>query len=178
MATSVSRERDALPPDWVRHFVDEIPAGIAVFDLDLRYVAANPRWISAFRMASTTLTGRRHDEMEHRSGLGIAELQRRALAGDTVEAYADIESDGAIQQRLVSVRPRVEADGTVIGVIAALHELIAAASIEGVEYASDQLTGIAGRSSFLARVRSVLEKSASGGAIFLLDIDNFKGIND
>ena len=178
MATSVSRERDALPPDWVRHFVDEIPAGIAVFDLDLRYVAANPRWISAFRLASATLIGRRHDEIEHRSGLGIAELQRRALSGDTVQGYADVENDGAIQQRLVSVRPRVEADGAVTGVIAALHEFVAAATIQGVEYALDQLTGIAGRPSFLVRVRSVLEESAPGSPIFLLDIDNFKGIND
>src|SRR5215813_1528919 len=127
MATSVSRKRDALPPDWVRHFVDEIPAGIAVFDLDLRYVAANPRWSSTFRLASTTLTGQRHDESEHRSGLAIAELQHRAFAGDTVEGYADVEDAGAMQQRLISVRPRVEAGGMVIGVIAALHEFVAAA---------------------------------------------------
>ena len=49
MATSVSREPEALPSDWVRHFVDEIPSGIAVFDHELRYIAANPRWINAFR---------------------------------------------------------------------------------------------------------------------------------
>src|SRR5947207_14224364 len=93
MATSVSRERGAFPPDWLRHFVDEIPAGIAVFDPELRYVAANPRWINAFRLASATLSGRRHDEIGGLSGLGIAELQNRALAGDTVEGYVHIEID-------------------------------------------------------------------------------------
>ena len=36
MATSVSREPEASPSDWVRHFVDEIPSGIAVFDHDVR----------------------------------------------------------------------------------------------------------------------------------------------
>ena len=53
MATSVSREPEALPSDWVRHFVDEIPSGIAVFDHELRYIAANPRWINAFHLAAT-----------------------------------------------------------------------------------------------------------------------------
>ena len=47
MTTSASRKPEALPSDWVRHFVDEIPSGIAVFDHELRYIAANPRWISA-----------------------------------------------------------------------------------------------------------------------------------
>src|SRR5437763_10747912 len=178
MATSVNRERGAFPSDWLRHFVDEIPAGIAVFDPELRYVAANPRWINAFRLASATLSGRRHDEVGGLSGLGIAELQSRALAGDTVEGYVHIEIDGVVHQQLVSLRPRVTADGTVIGVLAALHEIAAAANQQLIEEAPDQLTGIAGRASFLARVGSALEASATGTAMFLLDIDNFKGIND
>ena len=178
MAASVSRERDALPPDWVRHFVDEIPSGVAVFDLELRYVAANPRWINAFRLASMAFSGRRHDEVDPRGGLGIAELQRRALAGDTVEGYAQIENDGAVQQRLVSIRPRVAPDGTVSGIIAALHEVVASLNEPAAENAPDQLTGSAGRPAFLARVRSALEASAPGTAMFVIDIDNFKGIND
>src|ERR1041385_9494452 len=107
MATSVVRERDAFPPDWLRHFVDEIPAGTAVFAPELRYVAANPRWINAFRLASATLSGRRHDEVEGLSGLGIGELQHRALAGDTVEGYVPIEIDGVVHQQLRSEERRV-----------------------------------------------------------------------
>jgi len=40
MATSVSRELESLPPDWISQFVEEIPSGIAVFDCELRYIAA------------------------------------------------------------------------------------------------------------------------------------------
>ena len=178
MATSVVRERDAFPPDWLRHFVDEIPAGVAVFDPELRYVAANPRWINAFHLASATLSGRRHDEVEGPSGLGIGELQHRALAGDTVEGYVPIELDGVVHQQLVSLRPRVTADGRVIGVLAALHETAAAVNEQAIVEALDPLTGIAGRATFLARVGSALEASATGTAMFLLDVDNFKGIND
>jgi diguanylate cyclase (GGDEF)-like protein len=183
MATSVSREPEALPSDWVRHFVDEIPSGIAVFDDALRYVAANPRWINAFHLTATAFAGRRHDELDPLGGAGMAELLGRALSGDTVEGCTTLEDDGAGQprQRVVGIRPRVAHDGAVIGVVAALHEVATGQGGQRAEHASDQLTGIAGRSSFLARLRSALEGDAEahrGTATFLLDIENFKGVND
>jgi diguanylate cyclase (GGDEF)-like protein len=181
MRTSANREREGFPSDWVKHFVDEIPSGIAVFDPDLRYIAANPRWINAFHLSAMALAGRRHDELEPVSGLGIAEMQRRALAGDTVEGCANIETDGAgrLHQRVVSARPRIAPDGTIIGVIAALHEAVAVNASDRLDDAPDPLTGIANRSSFLAGVQTVLEQSPGPGtAIFLIDIDNFKGVND
>src|SRR5207248_11347318 len=108
------------------HFVDEIPSGIAVFDDELRYVAANPRWISAFQLAAAPFVGRRHDEIDAPDAVGFAELLRRALSGDTVEGCANIDSDGAGQlyRRVVGARPQVAHDGTIIGVVAALHEVV------------------------------------------------------
>ena len=179
MATSVSREPEASPSDWVRHFVDEIPSGIAVFDHELRYIAANPRWTKAFHLAAAVLAGRRHDELDPVGGAGIAELLRRALSGDTVEGCTD--GAGELHRRVVGIRPRVAHDGSIIGAVAALHEVVTVNGEHRAEGAPDQLTGIAGRPSFLSRVRSVL--TANGGAepgtaMFLLDIDNFKGVND
>jgi diguanylate cyclase (GGDEF)-like protein len=179
MATSVSREPEASPSDWVRHFVDEIPSGIAVFDHELRYIAANPRWTKAFHLAGAALAGWRHDELDPRGGAGIAELLRRALSGDTVEGCAD--GAGQLDRRVVRVRPRVAHDGSIIGAVAALHEVVTVDREERAEAAPDQLTGIAGRPSFLSRLRSVLasnEDAEPGAAMFLLDIDNFKGVND
>ena len=183
MITSASREPEALPSDWERHFVDEIPLGIAVFDHELRYIAANPRWISAFHLAVAALAGRRHDEHDPLGGTGLAELLQRALSGDTVEGCAGIENDGAGRphQLVVGVRPRVAPDGAIIGVVAALHETATADAEQQAEDAPDPLTGIAGRSSFLARIRTALESGENanrGTAMFLLDIDNFKGVND
>jgi diguanylate cyclase (GGDEF)-like protein len=179
MATSVSREPEASPSDWVRHFVDEIPSGIAVFDHELRYIAANPRWTKAFHLAAAALAGRRHDELDPRGGAGITELLRRALSGDTVEGCAD--GAGQLHRRVVGIRPRVAHDGSIIGAIAALHEVVTVDREERAEDAPDQLTGIAGRPSFLSRVRSVLTPNADaepGTVMFLLDIDNFKAVND
>src|SRR5207248_7992487 len=65
--------------------------------------------------------------------------------------------------------------------VAALHETASADAEHQAEDAPDPLTGIAGRSSFLARIRAALESGENanrGTAMFLLDIDNFKGVND
>ena len=181
MATSVNREPEPLQPDWIKQFVDEIPSGVAVFDRELRYVAANPAWAAAFRLAAVPLTGRRHDELDLLSGLEIAELQRRALSGETAEGCDSIERDGAgrLRHRVVGARPRVGHDGTILGVVAALHEVVTTEGDSSLQDAADQLTGIAGRHRFLARLRTAL-----GGnprcpvAMFLLDINDFKGVND
>ena len=46
MATSSNSAAAPPPPEWVARFVDDIPTGVAVFDRELRYVAANPAWIA------------------------------------------------------------------------------------------------------------------------------------
>ncbi len=181
MATSVSRELEPLPPDWIRQFVDEIPSGIAVFDCELRYIAANPAWVDAFRLAAVPLSGRRHDELDLLSGLEMAELQRRALTGETAQGCDSIERDGAgrLHQRVVSARPRVGPDGTLLGVIAALHEVVTTDGANGLQDVADQLTGVAGRHRFLGRLRTALSGDPrSPTAILLLDINDFKGVND
>ena len=104
MATSLSREPELLPPDWITQFVDEIPTGIAVFDCELRYIAANPAWVDAFRLAAVPLRARRHDELDLVGGVEMAELQRRALNGETAQGCDSVERDGAgrLHHRVVS----------------------------------------------------------------------------
>src|SRR5207237_10024091 len=117
MATSLSREPELLPPDWISQFVDEIPSGIAVFDCELRYIAANPAWIDAFRLAAVPLRGRRHDELDLLSGLEMAELQRRALTGETAQGCDNIERDGAgrLHRREGSAGDRIGRQGERMG---------------------------------------------------------------
>ena len=181
MATSVNSQPEPLQPDWIKQFVDEIPSGVAVFDRELRYVAANPAWVAAFRLAAVPLTGRRHDEVDLLSGLEIAELQRRALTGETAEGCDSIERDnaGRLRHRVVGARPRVGPDGTLLVVVAALHEVVTAQGDDSLQDAADQLTGIAGRHRFLARLRTALGGNPRRPtAMLLLDINDFKGVND
>ena len=181
-ATSSGSAAALPPPEWVARFVDDIPTGVAVFDRELRYVAANAPWANNFGLATAALPGQCHHELNLDGGLRFAQLQRRALSGEAVNG-CESESDvaGQLHRRAISVRPRLGRDGTILGVIAALHEIVTAPSDKAVQDASDRLTGIAGRQRFLARLRSALEPVGAtrhGTAMLLLDIDDFKAVND
>lgn len=179
MARSLSHDVETPSPEWISRFVDDIPTGVAVFDRNLAYVAANTAWLDAFDVSPGSLNGQRHEEFDRVTGGQIAELQRRALCGQVVEGCNTIEPDaaGRLHHRAISARPRIASDGNIVGVITALHDVVSEAST----YISDRLTGTAGRHRFLARLRSALSSEngrRDGMPVFLLDIDNFKGVND
>jgi diguanylate cyclase (GGDEF)-like protein len=181
--TSSSPAAAAPPPEWVARFVDDIPTGVAVFDRELRYVAANTRWVNTFGLASVALVGQCHHDFDLDGGLQFAQLQRRALSGEAVNGCDTSERDaaGQLHRRAISVRPRFGRDGAILGVIAALHKIVTAPSDPAVQDAADRLTGIAGRHRFLGRLdRALASGSASqhGTAMLLVDIDDFKAVND
>ena len=183
MSASPSPERDAPPPEWIAQFVDDIPTGVAVFDRELRYVAANTPWVDTFGLAMLSLAGQRHHDLDLSGGPQLAELQQRALGGEAVKGWGAVDSDasGKPRERAISVRPRLDRDGAVVGVIAALHEVAPTPGVKPLPDTSDRLTGIPGRHRFLARLRAALTPADGphrGTAMLLLDIDDFKAVND
>jgi diguanylate cyclase (GGDEF)-like protein len=180
MARTLSQDVETPSPEWITRFVDDIPTGVAVFNRDLGYVAANTAWLDAFELGVLVLNGQRHDEFDPLTGAQIADLQRRALCGQVVEGCSSVERDaaGRLHHRAISVRPRFGGDGSILGVIAALHDVVTETYSQGT---ADRLTGTAGRHRFLNRLRTTLATvrgRCDGMPVFLLDIDNFKGIND
>ena len=183
MATQISTEPDTQFPEWVSRFVADIPSAVAVFDRDHRYVAANSRWLNAFGVVDGGLIGQSHDQVDPTSASLLGDLHRRAVAGDAVDGCltSDDELGAGASQRIVSVRPYRDRHGGILGVIATMHEALAIATDKSLEYANDALTGLAGRHCFMKRVRASVAPSSGPrrpAAIFLLDIDNFKGVND
>ncbi|HWD58155.1 MAG TPA: EAL domain-containing protein [Stellaceae bacterium] len=183
MATKTNPELGSPLPEWLARFVADIPSAVAVFDRDLRYVAANSRWLNAFGVLGEGLIGECHDQVDPHSAPVLVDLHRRALAGETVEGCLtdDDEIAEAATQRIVSARPHRDCNGSIVGVVATLHEAMAIATEKSLQYATDALTGLAGRHCFMARVRSAVapeDGPRRPAAIFLLDIDNFKGVND
>ena len=183
MVAKTSLESETSLPDWMARFVADVPSALAVFDRDQRYVVANNRWLNAFGIVADGLAGRSHDQLDPHGGPTLTELHRRALAGETVETSLGQEDplvDGG-SHRIVSARPHRDHDGTILGIIATLHETIAVATEKSLQHVTDALTGLAGRHCFMARVRGAIAPSSGPrrpAAIFLLDIDNFKGVND
>jgi PAS domain S-box-containing protein len=183
MVTSVGQEPDAFQLEWMSRFVADIPSAVALFDRERRYLAANHAWLEAFGIAGERLIGQSHDRVDPRSALDFAELHRRALTGETAETSLAGEEDlvGAVRRRMISVRPRRDADGAIVGVVASVCETGALAGEQSLQDACDGLTGLAGRHRFMARVRAMVTRAGAtrrAAAIFVLDIDNFKGVND
>ena len=184
MATKISPDPDALFPEWITRFVADIPSAVALFDRDLRYVAANNLWLNAFGIVGEGPAGQCHHQIDPHSAPVLIDLHQRALAGETAEGCLNDESDDPAEgarQRIISARPHRDRDGTIVGVVATMHEALALATERSLRYATDPLTGLAGRHCFTARVRAAVAPATGPRrptAIFLLDIDNFKGVND
>jgi diguanylate cyclase (GGDEF)-like protein len=183
MATKTSSDPDVQVPEWITRFVADIPSAVALFDSKLRYVAANNRWLNAFGLVGDVPIGQYHDRVDPHGAPTLADLHRRALAGESVEGCLtdDDELHQGASQRIVSMRPQHDRDGVIVGVVATLHEAVAIATEKSLEYANDALTGLAGRHCFMKRVREAIAPGSGPrrpAAIFLLDIDNFKGVND
>jgi predicted signal transduction protein with EAL and GGDEF domain len=183
MVTKPRPEPETSLPEWMARFVADIPSAVAVFDRDLRYVVANNRWLNAFGIVAEGLAGRSHAQVDPHGGPVLAELHRRAMTGEAVESslgHEDPLVEGGYH-RIVCARPHRDHDGTILGVVATLHETSAVASEKSLQHLTDALTGLAGRHCFMARVRGAIAPHAGSRrptAIFLLDIDNFKGVND
>jgi len=183
MAVKTNADPETPFPEWITRFVADIPSAVALFDRDLRYVTANNRWLNAFGIVGDGPAGQKHDQIDAPSAPILSGLQLRALAGETAEACLDDGDDpteGA-SQRIVSVHPHRGSDGTIVGVVATMHEALAIATDRSLQYVTDPLTGLAGRHCFMTRVRAVVAPSGGqrrAAAIFLLDIDNFRGVND
>jgi len=183
MATKTNPDLGSPIPEWITRFVADIPSAVALFDCDLRYVAANSRWLNAFGVVGEESIGQCHDQVDAHSAPILIDLHRRALTGETVEGCLtdDNELTEGASHRIVRARPHRDRDGSILGVVATLHDAPTIATDRSLEYAADPLTGLAGRHCFMARVRSAVAPGTGPrrpAAIFLLDIDNFKGVND
>ena len=68
----------------LRAFVDEAPVPIAMFDNEMRYVAASRRWLDCLCGGESNVIGRSHYDLAPEIPQQWKEMHRRALAGETL----------------------------------------------------------------------------------------------
>jgi diguanylate cyclase (GGDEF)-like protein len=167
------------PFDFTARSIREIPAAVALFDRDLCYVAASKRWIAAFGLPRLPLAGWHHDELCRAGQEGLGEVQRRALAGETVEDYQLVDDDAAPNPRptILRARPHRRHDGSIVGVIVGLREVPVPTVIERAP-APDPLTGLADRHQFARHLREILsDPERRAVVVFALNLDSFRSLN-
>jgi PAS domain S-box-containing protein len=100
-------------------FVQYAPAAIAMFDRDMRYIAASQRYLSDYRLEKQDLIGRFHYEVFPDIPEHWKEIHRRCLAG-AVEACADDpfpREDGTVDAVQWEIHPWYDDAGEIGGII-------------------------------------------------------------
>ena len=171
------------PDDWRAQFLREIPAAVALFDRDLRYVAASAPWIAAFGFPVMSLAGCRHDELGTAGAEALEEVQRLALAGKNVEHYGVLHDDPNRKswRPIFSARPHRAANGSVDGVVVALRQDHPFAGEDVLQAIPDALTGLADRHEFTRRLRQVLsdpDPQRREATVFVINLNRFRNINN
>jgi PAS domain S-box-containing protein len=100
-------------------FSKHAPAAIAMFDTEMRYIAATDRWVKDFGLEDQILRGRSHYEVCPDFPERWMEINRRCLAGGVESGEEDqfVRPDGSIRWMRREVRPWFLASGEVGGVV-------------------------------------------------------------
>lgn len=101
----------------MRHFVERVPAAIAMFDSNMRYLAASARWRSDFGIEADVI-GRSHYEVFPEISDRWKEIHRRGLAGEGSRANDDCFTrlDGSRQWLRWEVQPWYNGENSVGGI--------------------------------------------------------------
>jgi PAS domain S-box-containing protein len=118
----------------LRLFIDRAPAAIAMFDMEMRYLEANRRYLLDYRLEGVTtpqaLLGRSHYEVFPEIPRHRRDIHRRVLAGETISADDDPfpRADGRTDWVRWEMAPWYRADGSIGG--ASLFSEVTTARVE------------------------------------------------
>jgi PAS domain S-box-containing protein len=113
-AEQAVREGEAL----LKIFVENVPAGVAILDCEMRYVQVSDRWCADYGVDNSQIIGRSHYDVFPDLPERWKDVHRRALAGETVRADED-RWDRRDGTRWVQweVRPWKNIEGAVGGIL-------------------------------------------------------------
>jgi two-component system sensor kinase FixL len=113
MARRVGEDLIRINAEQLGHFVEQAPAAMAMFDRDMRYIAASALWRASYGL-SRDVAGKSHYDLFPETSEDWRKIHRRALAGETVRREQDLFSrlDGSALWLRWEVRPwRLAHDG-------------------------------------------------------------------
>ena len=103
----------------LRLFIEHAPAAIAMFDLDMRYMAVSQRWLTDYELADHDIIGRSHYEIFPEIPERWRKVHQRGLAGVIEKCEEDPfpRLDGSIDWVRWEVHPWHDHKGNIGGII-------------------------------------------------------------
>ena len=119
--TAALQERQQL----LKTFVKNVPAGVAMFDSEMRYLEVSERWCTDYGVERSQVIGRSQYELFPDLPAHWKELHRRGLAGETLRADEDRweRTGGIVTWVRWEIRPWKKANGTIGGILIFAEEI-------------------------------------------------------
>jgi diguanylate cyclase (GGDEF)-like protein/PAS domain S-box-containing protein len=176
----------------LRDVIEAIPDGIAAFDADDRLILWNEAFLTTYPKVSDVIRkGMPFAEMVHlgvergqfpQAGTSPARQKAwiEACLRDHAEATRPLLRDLG-DGRWIQVRESRSVSGHRVGIRTDITELKRAEGIIRKQAECDPLTGLGNRKALIKRLAAAMrarQKDGGCGALFFLDLDNLKQIND
>ncbi|MDX5320659.1 MAG: PAS domain-containing protein, partial [Bacteroidota bacterium] len=102
-----------------RIFVEQAPSAIAMFDREMRYLAASKKWLSDYHIEHLNVIGMSHYEVFPEIGDDWKQIHRECLEGaiNTCDEASFEREDGTMQWISWDVRPWHNHDGSIGGIV-------------------------------------------------------------
>ena len=149
----------------MRLFVEQAPAAIAMFDRDMRCIAASSRWRASFDLPED-YAGRSHMELIPDMPAHLREAHMTALAGGELcaERERHVTADGSVRYFRWECRPWRDARGKIGGVLAGCEDI----SLR-IEHEARLVESEARHRAANASLRQLVEGSPLG--VYVVDAD-------
>ncbi len=103
----------------LRLFIEHAPAGLAMFDREMRYLSVSRRWLRDYRLGDRDLRGLCHYDVFPELPEKWKEAHRRGLAGEELKEEGEpfVRADGSVQWSRWELHPWYDSSDQVGGIV-------------------------------------------------------------
>lgn len=134
-------------------FIEKAPSAIAMFDTNMKYMAASQQWLVDYNLNETEIVGKSHYDIFPEIGDEWKEIHQECLRGKVLrkEEEAFLRADGSVQWIIWEVRPWYISQNVVGGILMYTADITA---LKRKEFERSRLEEILTRTNEAAQIGS------------------------